>query len=129
MPVLAFAHSGRMPGGLILSIIVGWPAIFSGVHCLVVLLMHWKNLFRTSWLVTISKLITVLTSVLLAVSIFIYTMTLIDTLMGSNDYYSEHSWQLLVLLLLIVANFRMIKWAFKIPRKQYVELVGNKEES
>jgi len=128
MPVVAFAHSGRMPGGLILSIIVGWPAIFSAIHCLIVLFLRWKTFFRYSWLVTISKLITVLTSVLLGVSAFMYAITLIDTMMGNNDYYLEHIWELLVLLLVILTNLWMIKWAFKTPREQYVELTENKQK-
>ena len=128
MPVMAFAHSGRIPGGLILGIIVIWPAIFSAIHCLIVLLIRWKSLFRYPSFVMISKIITFFTSLLLAVSAFMYTITLGDTVMGGNDYYSQHPWELLALLFVILANLWMIMWAFKTPRKQY-QLLFKKDDT
>ncbi len=127
MPIMAFAHSGRIPGGLILGIIVGWPAMFSAIHCLIVLLVNWKKLFKYPSLVIISTIITFFTSLLLAVSAFMYAIVLGDTVMGNNNYYSQHGWELLALFFVILANFWMIKWAFKTPRKQHQLEFNNKD--
>lgn len=129
IPSVAYAHSGRIPGGLILGIIVVWPAIFSAIHCLIVLLIRWKALFRYASLVIISKIITFFTSLLLAVGAFMYAIVLGDTVRGGNEYYSQHSWELIALLFVILANLWMIKWAFKTPRNQHQLLFNKKNET
>jgi len=48
--------------------------------------------------------------------------------MGGNDYYSQHPWELLALLFVILANLWMIMWAFKTPRKQY-QLLFKKDDT
>jgi len=55
-----------------------------------------------------------------------YAITLGDTVLGNNNYYSQHPWELVALLLVILANFWMIRWAFRIPRKQH-QLLFNKQ--
>jgi len=128
LPLVVFAHGG-VPVQTILGIFIIGPALFSAVHSVLILLLRWQQMFRYSWCVNISIVITIFSTLLFMLSAYMFGASLIDAVTGGNSELLDLHWYLLLFFFVIITNLLMIIWAFKIPKKQYQLLLNEKFET
>ncbi|MFW5450287.1 MAG: hypothetical protein ACKE9I_01710 [Methylophagaceae bacterium] len=116
-PSVAFASG--IPGGAILTVFVGLSTMSIVIHGLLVLLLHWKKLFKHHWLVITSLLLSLLNTLLWMLSFLMFAEDSPAYLPGNTEW---------VLGAMLMMNIILIIKIFIAPRKQYNQFLALQKE-
>jgi hypothetical protein len=123
----AFAHG--IPAQAMVTILIVWPMLITGIYGALVLLLRWKRLFKHQWITIISYILALGSLGLLAVSLWVFGTVVFELDSGNQDYFSEHYLQLFLLFLVVIFHVGVVTWIFRIPIKQYRQLAEKTNEA